>query len=244
MRLILVRHGQTHSNVSHAIDTEAPGADLTELGRRQAEALVPELAREEIESIWVSHLVRTHQTAAPLAEALGLTPVEREGLREIIAGDLEMKNGDDDVRAYLAGIMRWTEEPDSRLPGAESGREVMARYNGVIDEIVATGQKTALVVSHGAVIVTWAAATVEVPREFLGRSISNTGVVIVEGDPERGWQLVRWESHALGGPEVSDEAHDGPAGYPDELHTDSLAVAGSGYRGDGSDAVDERGAND
>ena len=34
MRLLLLRHGQTHSNVSGALDTGAPGADLTELGRR------------------------------------------------------------------------------------------------------------------------------------------------------------------------------------------------------------------
>src|SRR5699024_1444749 len=149
-------------------------------GRRQAEALVPELAHEEIESIWVSNLVRTHQTAAPLAAARGLEPVEREGLREIIAGDLEMRNGEEDVRTYLAAIMGWTQDPDSRMAGGESGREMMARYDAVVEEIVATGQSTAAIVSHGAVIVAWAAATVEVPREFLGRAISNTGVVIIE----------------------------------------------------------------
>ncbi|MGC5627077.1 histidine phosphatase family protein [Georgenia sp. Z1344] len=226
MRLILVRHGQTDSNVIHALDTEAPGADLTELGRRQAEALVAELGEEDIESMWVSNLVRTHQTAAPLAGALGLTPIEREGLREIRAGDLEMANGDAEVRTYLEGIMAWTVDPDSRMPGAETGREVKERYDAVVAEIVATGQETAMIVSHGAVIVSWAASTVEVPREFLGRSISNTGVVIIEGDPTDGWQLVRWESRALGGPSVSDVEHDGPAGYPDERHPDSLGVAG------------------
>ena len=37
MRLILIRHGQTHSNVAHALDTTVPGADLTDLGREQAD---------------------------------------------------------------------------------------------------------------------------------------------------------------------------------------------------------------
>ncbi|MGC5616342.1 histidine phosphatase family protein [Georgenia sp. Z1491] len=226
MRLILVRHGQTDSNVIHAIDTEAPGADLTELGRRQAEALVPELAYEDVESIWVSNLVRTHQTAEPLAQATGLTPIEREGLREIRAGDLEMATSEAAVRTYLAGIMGWVADPDSRIPGGETGREVKDRYDAVVAEIAATGHETAVIVSHGAVIVSWAATTVEVPREFLGRSISNTGVVIIEGNPDDGWQLVRWESHALGGPSVSDVEHDGPTGYPDANHPEALGVAG------------------
>src|SRR5665647_3502119 len=39
MRLILVRHGQTSSNISRALDTAEPGPDLTDLGRAQAAAL-------------------------------------------------------------------------------------------------------------------------------------------------------------------------------------------------------------
>lgn len=35
MRLILIRHGQTTANVDYRLDTAIPGADLTDLGRRQ-----------------------------------------------------------------------------------------------------------------------------------------------------------------------------------------------------------------
>ena len=35
-RLILLRHGQTHANVARRLDTRPPGAELTDLGRRQA----------------------------------------------------------------------------------------------------------------------------------------------------------------------------------------------------------------
>ena len=38
MRLLLLRHGQTHGNTAGALDTAVPGLGLTELGRRQAEA--------------------------------------------------------------------------------------------------------------------------------------------------------------------------------------------------------------
>ncbi|WP_310525746.1 histidine phosphatase family protein, partial [Nocardioides sp.] len=59
MRLFLLRHGQTHGNVSGALDTGLPGLDLTDLGRRQAEAASRALAPEGIGAIAVSTLVRT-----------------------------------------------------------------------------------------------------------------------------------------------------------------------------------------
>ena len=38
MRLLLMRHGQTHANISGDLDTAHPGVDLTDLGRAQAVA--------------------------------------------------------------------------------------------------------------------------------------------------------------------------------------------------------------
>nr|WP_284288846.1 histidine phosphatase family protein [Angustibacter aerolatus] len=89
MRLILVRHGQTPSNVQRLLDTAVPGADLTDLGRQQAERVPTGLADEPVEAVYASTLVRTQQTAGPLAAALGLDVQVRDGLREITAGDLE-----------------------------------------------------------------------------------------------------------------------------------------------------------
>ena len=36
MRLLLMRHGQTHANVSGELDTAHPGVELTDLGHTQA----------------------------------------------------------------------------------------------------------------------------------------------------------------------------------------------------------------
>ena len=65
MRLILIRHGQTQSNVDHLLDTGHPGAPLTAEGRRQAATLVDRLAAEPIEAIYSSDLTRARQTAEP-----------------------------------------------------------------------------------------------------------------------------------------------------------------------------------
>ena len=63
-----------------------PGPSLTEEGQAQAQQLAHPLSRNNFDGIYVSDMVRTQQTAAPLAHALG-KPVEvLPGLREIVAG--------------------------------------------------------------------------------------------------------------------------------------------------------------
>lgn len=92
MRIILIRHGQTASNIGRYLDTAEPGAPLTVLGQEQAQALPAALEDERIDAIYASTLMRTQQTAQPLAQARGLEIQVRVGLREISAGDLEMAN--------------------------------------------------------------------------------------------------------------------------------------------------------
>ena len=46
MRLLLIRHGQTPSNVLGALDTLVPGPGLTPLGLEQAAAIPDALAGE------------------------------------------------------------------------------------------------------------------------------------------------------------------------------------------------------
>ena len=54
MRLILVRHGQTPSNIHGLLDTDAPGPGLTELGLAQAEAVPDALAQQPVDRLFVS----------------------------------------------------------------------------------------------------------------------------------------------------------------------------------------------
>ena len=86
MRLLLLRHGQTPSNVEGILDAAYPGPGLTTLGHTQARAVPAALAHEDIAAIHVSRLLRTHETAAPLAASRGLSPRLTEGIEEIRAG--------------------------------------------------------------------------------------------------------------------------------------------------------------
>jgi len=213
MRLILIRHGQTSSNVAGLLDTAIPGAVLTPLGEQQAAALPAALASERVDAVYASTAVRAQQTAAPLAADRSLTVIVRDGLREISAGDGEMSSSPQAVQVYIDGIVAWAHgDLDARIPGGESGLEVFARFDSVIEEIVASGAASVALVSHGAMLRSWLGLRASnVDGHFIGtHPITNTGVIVVTGDPVVGWTVETWTGDAVGGPELTTAA-DGPA---------------------------------
>lgn len=211
MRLLLVRHGQTPSNVDYLLDTGVPGTGLTALGEQQAAALPAALADEDIEAVYASTLIRTQLTAAPLAAARGLEVLVRDGIREVFAGDLEMLRGDTaQGELYMRTVFAWASgETGLRMPGGESGAEVLARYDAVVAEAAESGAGTVAMVSHGAAIRMWTAArvaNVDVPFAA-AHPLDNTGVVILEGAPADGWKALTWA-----GAVVAPAGEGGPTG--------------------------------
>ncbi|MCQ1945676.1 histidine phosphatase family protein [Arthrobacter sp. zg-Y1116] len=219
MRLILVRHGQTPSNVEHFLDTAVPGPGLTELGREQAAALPEALGHEPIDGVFASNLVRTQLTAAPLAAALGLPVQIRDGLREVFAGDLEMRNDRDAIITYLKTVYRWVSGDTAvRMPGGPDGAETLGRFDAVVEELAAEGLKSPVIFSHGAIIRAWATARAEnVGADFIvANALSNTGIAVLEArelpDGSFGpWELLTWMGEPVGGEELEDYGDDGPA---------------------------------
>lgn len=191
MRLLLIRHGRTASNVTRLLDTAPPGAPLDDVGLDQARALADTLADEPIEAVYASDLIRSQQTAEPLALRHGLEVIVRAGVREIQAGEDEMSA--DWVR-YLTTIISWQSNIDTRIPGGETGREVLARFDAVLGEARAKGHRTIAVVSHGAMIRTWAAIrATNLTVDFLRTtSLENTLVVDLADAADGSWQVTRW----------------------------------------------------
>jgi probable phosphoglycerate mutase len=195
-----MRHAQTHSNVGRALDTAHPGAALTDLGLAQAARLASALAAEPFEAVASSPLLRARQTAEPVASARGITAVALDGLREIAAGDLEMQSSADAIDAYRTVIHAWsTGDLDVVMPGGTSGHEFLAAFDESV-QAIAQMAPTAVAVSHGGAIRTWAAArcgNVD-PAAISGRSLVNTGGLIVEGSADSGWRLAAWLDEAPG----------------------------------------------
>lgn len=197
------------------LDAEVPGPGLTELGEQQAQALPTALADRGIERVFVSSMVRTHHTAAPLARALDLEPVVLPGLREIEAGDLQGLRDATSVQRYLAACYAWASgEREARMPGAETGEDFFDRYDDAVRQVEESGARVAAVFSHGAAIRIWAAATAQNVPNDLGadRHLENTGVVELEGSTAEGWRLVDWAGEPLGGDDLVDRTAQDPTG--------------------------------
>jgi probable phosphoglycerate mutase len=213
VRLLLIRHGQTPSNVRGALDTGFPGAALTALGQAQAEAVPGALEGEHIAAVYASRLVRTQLTALPLARSRGLDVDVREGLEEVPAGELELREDADAEQAYAACVARWMcGDLKLGLPGGTTGHDFYARYDGAVRALAAEhrAEDTVAVVSHGAAIRAYTALAVRLDPEVATElRIMNTGLSLLEGRPEDGWELVRWSTEPLGGAQLADvHAHD------------------------------------
>ncbi|QUG99527.1 histidine phosphatase family protein [Saccharopolyspora erythraea] len=197
-RLVLARHGQTPSNVVHALDTLPPGPALTDEGRRQARALADRLAEEKVVAIRASRAVRAQQTAAPLARHHGLDVEVVDGTQEIYVGDLEGTT-DGESRQRFEDIYRsWHfGDLDVPMPGGETGREALARFLGAARQALdgATGGSVVLV-SHGAML-RLAAAHLAANVDAAGANaayLPNTGVIVLEPAPTAtGWHSVEWD---------------------------------------------------
>ncbi|WP_265521593.1 histidine phosphatase family protein [Oerskovia flava] len=217
MRLLLVRHGQTPSNVAGLLDTALPGPGLTHLGRAQAAAIPTALADRPVDGVAVSTLVRTSLTAGPLVAHRGIEPVVLDGLREIDAGDLEGSADHDHHMRYLETVFAWGRgDLRRRMPGGPDGHGFLDRYDDAVAQVAATGWASAVVVSHGAAIRSWVAArAVGVDLEAIASTpLANTGLMELEGHPTSGWRLVRASDGPLGGRHLDAPLADDPAGEP------------------------------
>lgn len=194
MRLFLVRHAQSASNVGRALDTASPGAALTDLGHAQVARLVSRLAGEHLDAVAASSLTRAQQTAQPVAAARGLAVVTLDGLREIGAGELEMQTSARAIDTYREVITAWaTGALDLAMPGASSGHEFLTRFDAAVRTLGEAGVN-AVAVSHGAAIRTWVAARCRNAdaRAVAARGLANTGAAVVEGSADGSWQLSGW----------------------------------------------------
>lgn len=197
--LTLVRHAQSAGNASGLIDTSTPGPVLTELGLREAES-VAELLRgkgQTYDAVFASTMIRTQQTAQPMAAALHEPVVVLPGLREIEAGDYEGLPEAEAATTYFDAPQQWLRgDRNARIPGSIDGNEFEARYDEAVETIyqdtVDDPDPNVIAYSHGAAIMMWVAMNVRgVDTASLATTpLRNTGYFVIRGNPADGWDLV------------------------------------------------------
>jgi len=155
--LLLVRHGQSAPLVDGEPFPMRDGQGdppLSALGQEQAVKVAERLAAEPISAIYVTSMVRTHQTASPLASELGLQPIELHDLREVHLGEweaglLRRKAAElDPIYMRMNAEERW-----DIIPGAEPSEQFQGRVVGAVEQIAAAHEGEQVVAFvHGGVI--------------------------------------------------------------------------------------------
>lgn len=186
--IVLVRHGETDWNRENRFQGHAD-TTLNDAGRSQARELVDVLRSEELTAVYTSPLRRAGETAAIVAEGLGLDAQELEALREIDVGDWQGLTIDE-VRA------RYPERADvawrSGWPNGETHEELGLRVVPALLDLgrVHTGGRVLGVTHAGPIRAALMAATglsADESRTQIGR-LENCAVVrfaIVDGNLER-----------------------------------------------------------
>lgn len=122
----MIRHGQPEWVRDGLNVTDPP---LTDLGRRQAEALAARLAAEPFDEILVSPLERARQTAAPLYSAVARAERIDPWLEEIRDPLWHGTPAEKAEQAYREMRQRPVEQRWHGLDGGESIREFTARIH-------------------------------------------------------------------------------------------------------------------
>jgi broad specificity phosphatase PhoE len=144
----LIRHGEVH-NPEGVLYGRRDGYHLSELGRDMAERIGKALGDRDIVHLRTSPLERAQETAAPLAKALGLTPVIDPRVIES-SNKFEGINFSAGAKTFLKrpGLLRHMYNP-RRPSWGEPYKEVTARMlAAVYDARDAARGHEAAIVSH------------------------------------------------------------------------------------------------
>ncbi|MER6051176.1 histidine phosphatase family protein [Streptomyces sp. NPDC020883] len=132
---LLVRHGETvwHAENRYAGRSDVP---LTDRGREQAHTLADWAATADLTAIWTSPLSRARRTAAPAADACGLTPHIDPRLTELDFGQGEGLTRDEMRQHFPQKLAAFLADPaDHHLPGGEHPRHAAQRAAACLTDI-------------------------------------------------------------------------------------------------------------
>lgn len=151
--LFLIRHGETTWNHENRFQGQQD-VPLSDDGRRQAALLALRFRcqfRElRFDALWSSDLTRARETAAPVAEALGLPLREHSGLREINFGRWEGLTFAQIEKVFPENVACYREDPvRTSPPEGESFLAVQARAVSALEEILAGEGRRLILVAHG-----------------------------------------------------------------------------------------------
>jgi probable phosphoglycerate mutase len=199
---VLLRHGETPLTPQKRFSGSG-GTDpsLSEVGQEQARLVGEALARRgTVQEILASPLARTRQTAAAVAERLGLDVTVEDGLRETDFGAWEGLTFGEERERYPDDLNRWLSDPDAEpTGGGESFAATATRIAATRDKLIATyAGRTVLLVTHVTPIKTFVRLALGAPPESLFRmelSAASLSAVAYYADGNASVRLFNDTSH-------------------------------------------------
>jgi broad specificity phosphatase PhoE len=146
--IFLARHGESDWNAANRFQGHSD-RPLTDLGRRQAEALADAVRGANVEAIYSSPLMRALETARIVAARTGLEVMEDDDLREVDTGGWSGLSREEVQQRFPEGFERWISGGAGWEDG-ESYEDMAERTLGAVGRIAeAHPGGRVLVVSHG-----------------------------------------------------------------------------------------------
>jgi len=186
--LFLIRHGESapaRAGVSFPMKDGHGDPALHPVGEKQAVAVGDRLKYGTFATLYVTKLMRTHQTAAPLAAHLGMTPIENPDLHEVSLGEwdgglyrIKAATGDPVYRQVIA------EQDWGAIPGAETRAAFFARVRrGLLTIAQAHPDECVAVFVHaGVVAAAMALATGSEPFAFQGAANGSISRLVIKDE--------------------------------------------------------------
>lgn len=159
MELLLVRHAQPSRLEASEGRADPP---LNEHGVEQARSLAAWLASEPVDALYTSPALRARQTAAELAEQLGLTPVVSDGLDEFDRGESSYVPVEE-LRA--SRDPRWEALARGELYGAVDPAQFRRQVVAAVEDVISRWPGGRVVaVSHAGAINAYVGSVLAVER--------------------------------------------------------------------------------
>lgn len=204
-RLVLVRHGESQAQVDRVVGGPTGCTGLSELGRRQVEALARRWQSHgpAADRLLASTLPRAVETAELLAPALGDLKVEQDReLCELEPGECDGLSWDDYQDRW--GIDMRADPYAALSPGGESVADFLLRVGRALHRVATDhAGSTVVVACHGGVVDGSLICFLGLPLQRAGDldlRTSNAAVTewVVEADPGRPlrWALRRYNDTA------------------------------------------------
>ncbi len=184
--ILLIRHGENEYVKKGRLAGRLPDVHLNEKGRQQAQAVAEKLTGAPVKAVYSSPLERTMETAEPIAKALNLEIIPRQGLIETDFGEWQDKKIKGLSRLKIWRIVQFAPAL-MRFPQGESFAECQFRMMQELETLRAQHDPKDLIVcvSHSDPIKLVVAYYLGLPLDLFQRlnvaPASITALAIFEG---------------------------------------------------------------